>query len=117
MIFRALDSDNDWKFGRGKSDFLKENSAIGLNIKTRIKSWVNDCFFDMTAGIDWSNRIGSKDQKSLLDADLKRIIITSENVTSLLSFSSTLIGREYTADFSVETIYSSSYQSQITLGV
>lgn len=117
MIFRALDTANDWKFGKGKSDFLKENSAIGLNIKTRILSWKNDCFFDLPAGIDWNNRIGSKNQKDLLDADLKRIILDSEGVTGLESFSSSVNNRSYTADFSISTIYTQSYRSQITIGV
>lgn len=116
MIFRALDENHDWTFGKGKADFLKENSAIGLNIKTRVMSWVNDCFFDLTAGIDWNNRLGSKNQKALLDADLKRVILGSENVTGLDSFDSNLIGRKYTANFSVYTIYTTVYRSQITIG-
>ena len=47
MIFRSLDELGDWNFGKGVQDFVSGNDAIALNIKTRIQSWVGDCFFDM----------------------------------------------------------------------
>jgi len=66
MIFRNIDENGDWDFGKGIQDFTSGNKAIGLNIKTRIQSWVGDCFFDMNAGIDWLNRLGSKNQRIAL---------------------------------------------------
>lgn len=106
MIFRNLSELGDWEFGKGIQDFTAENKAIGLNIKTRIQSWVGDCFFDMDAGIDWLNRLGSKNQRTLLELDLKRIIIQSEGVVKLLSFDTNLNGRSFSASYSVQTIYS-----------
>jgi hypothetical protein len=114
MIFRGLDSDGDWSFGHGKADYLDSNDAIALNIKTRIYSWLNDCFFDLSAGIDWMNRLGNKNQKLLLDSDLQRIIIESYGVTGITSFSSELIGRNYSASYEIQTIYSQSYIDTIT---
>jgi len=113
MRFRQLDSDGDWTFGKGLNNFAQENQALGLNIKTRALSWLRDCFFDEGAGIDWVNRLGSKNQKDLLDLDLRTLISQSEGVTGILSFESTLISRNYTADFSVQTVYSKSYTDQI----
>ena len=115
MIFRSLDENKDWNFGRGKSDFLDRNEAIGLNIQTRLQSWVNDCFFDLTAGIDWINRLGKKNQRELLELDIKRVILQSEGVTSLISFDTFVNGRNFTADYSVETVYSQSYQNTLSL--
>ena len=106
MIFRSLDELGDWNFGKGIQDFSSQNTAIGLNIKTRIQSWVGDCFFDMNAGIDWLNRLGSKDQRVLLELDLKRIIMQSEGVVKLLTFDTVLNGRSFSANYSVQTIYS-----------
>ncbi|WP_299074728.1 hypothetical protein [uncultured Paraglaciecola sp.] len=114
MIFRNLDSDGDWTFGIGKGNYVADNTAIGLNIKTRILSWVNDCFFDLDAGIDWINRLGRKDTRAILEADLRRIILQSEGVTGIVSFDSTLTGRNFTANYSVNTIYSKEYQDSIT---
>jgi len=115
MIFRNLDEKGDWQFGRGKSDFVKLNDAVGLNIKTRLMSWVGDCFFAQTAGIDWYNRLGSTAQRELLELDIKRVILQSEGVTGLLEFNTYLNGRNFTADYSVETIYSKSYTDKLNL--
>lgn len=117
MIFRNLDEKGDWSFGRGIGCYVRENQAIGLNIKTRIYSWLDDCFFALEDGIDWYNRLGSKNQRTLLELDLRRIILQSEGVTGILEFSSELTGRNFTANYSVETIYSQSFTGAITIGI
>lgn len=117
MKFRVLDSDGDWSFGAGRNNYASANIAIGLNIKTRLKMWVDDCFFDMTAGIDWYARLGSKNQRALLENDIKRIILQSEGVTGILSFETFLNGRNFTADYSVATIYTPSFEDSLTVGI
>jgi hypothetical protein len=116
MIFRALDENHDWTFGNGRNDFLSTNDAIGLNVKTRLLSWVGDCFFDLNAGIDWINRLGTKGQRTILELDLRRVILTSFGVTGITSFYSDLNVRDFTASYEVDTIYSKAYQDTITQG-
>lgn len=116
MQFRNLDTNGDWQFGRGKSNYVSQNAAIALDIQTRLYSWFNDCFFDMTAGVDWLNRLGSKNQKNLLALDLRRIILLTPGVTGLLNFDIVLNGRTFIARYNITTIYSQSYQSSILLG-
>lgn len=116
MIFRNLDVNDDWKFGSGKSDYVSRNAAIGINIKTRILSWVGDCFFDKLAGIDWTNRLGSKNQKALLELDLRRIILQSFGVTGIVSFDTVLENRVFTARYSVNTIFSQVFVDSVTRG-
>jgi len=113
MIIRGL-IDGDWSFGHGKADYLDGDDAIALNIKTRINEWLNDCFFNMPAGIDWQNRLGNKNQKLLLDSDLQRIIAGSYGVTGIVSFNSTLTGRDYSASYEIQTIFSPSYIDMLT---
>ncbi len=117
MIIRNLDADGDWTWGAGKNNYLSNNAAIGLNIKTRILSWLDDCFFNPQAGIDWLNRLGSKNQRGLLELDLRRIILQSEGVTGILSFDSVLVGRAFTANYSVQTIFSQSFQDSVQVGI
>lgn len=117
MIFRNLDANNDWQFGNGVSNYVSGDLAIGLNIKTRLLSWVGDCFFALNAGIDWVNRLGRKNQDGLLRSDLKRIILQSFGVTGLTSFSTFLSPtRELTAQYSVNTIFSQSYEQSVKQG-
>lgn len=115
MIFRNLDENHDWTFGQGRANYIANNPAIGLNINTRLYSWVNDCFFDMTAGIDWYNRLGSKNQRDLLEIDLRRVILQSFGVTGLVSFSTSLTDRQFRADYVVNTIFSENYRNTLIM--
>lgn len=114
MIIRNLDSNGDWTFGSGKGNYIAGNAAIGLNIKTRVLSWLKDCFFDTGAGIDWANRLGTKNQENLLSTDLRRIILQSYGVTGITKFDIVVVGRRFTANYTVNTIFSTGYDASIT---
>lgn len=116
MIFRQLTAEHDWTFGAGLNNFARNDAAIGLNIQTRLLSWVGDCFFDTQTGIDWKNRLGSKNQRALLENDLRRVILQSFGVTSIISFETILTGRSFSADYNITTIFSPSFQSAIEIG-
>tara|TARA_R110000782_G_scaffold54444_1_gene115129 strand:+ start:193 stop:540 length:348 start_codon:yes stop_codon:yes gene_type:complete len=105
MIIRALDADGDWTFGKGLSNYASNNAGIEQNIKTRYNEWVGDCFFNSEAGIDWSNRLGYG-SKDVLENDIKSLIAKSYGVVSVESLSSQLVGRKFTASYSVKTIFS-----------
>lgn len=77
MITRSIDGDNDWKFGKGKQDYLSEKDALAQNIKTGLQSFVKDCFFDLTFGVDWWAFLGSKNQTALKNAIVKQILSTT----------------------------------------
>lgn len=117
MKFRNLDADLDWTFGKGVYNYARQQEATKLNIRTRLLSWVNDCFFDMSAGIDWLNRLGDKQQRELLEQDIKRVITQSEDVIELVTFSTTLLGRQFSAEYTVRTIYSKLVTDFIQVGV
>lgn len=115
MIIRDLDTNHDWLFGQGKSNFLSGEPAIALNIETRILSWLNDCFFDLGAGIDWLNVLGSKGQENMLNINLRRIILQSYGVTGIVNLYITLNeNRQFMASYTINTIYSQNYQNTLT---
>lgn len=117
MIIRNLDANGDWTKGQGKNNYLSGNPAIGLNIRTRLLSWVGDCFFSMAAGIDWKNRLGSKNQLALLEGDIKRIILSSFGVTGITALSVSFVNRVLTISYSINTIFSKGYQQSVSMGV
>lgn len=115
MIIRNLDANHDWVFGSGIANYLRDNDAIGLNINTRLLAWLNDCFFDMSAGIDWLNLLGSLGQKNMLDINIRRVILQSYGVTAITSFSSALNAqRVFSASYTINTIFSQNYQNTLT---
>ena len=115
MIIRSLDKNHDWNFGSNLADYLTNDAAIALNIDTRLLSWVNDCFFDMSAGIDWLNLLGSKGQENTLNMNCRRLILQSYGVTGLIDLSVSLNSqRLFQAEYVINTIFSQNYQNSLT---
>lgn len=116
MKFRAIDSLGDWTFGSGKANYATDERAIELNIQTRIRSWKNDCFFDLDAGIDWYTRL-DKNQKDKLINDLKILIIQTYGVMKITSLTVTQDAKTRGAvlSYSVDTIYSQSFIRSLAL--
>lgn len=106
MRVRALDANHDWTFGAGTANYLQANAAIAQNINTRLSSFIGNCFFDLGAGIDWYNLLGSKDQTAL-NLAISTIILNTEGVTGIRQLSVNLSGsRNFTVNYQVQTIYS-----------
>lgn len=110
MKFRNIDENNDWTFGSGINNYAQNSDAVRLLVKTRLKEWLNDCFFNLTAGVDYVNRLGSKNQESLLEEDLRNIILQTEGVGKLKSFSFEVNNREFSAQYDIITIYSEEFK-------
>jgi len=103
MIVRALDITGDWEFGKGKNDYKRGLNAVQQNIKTRLMSFLGDCFFDTTAGIDWFNLLGAKDRLAL-ELAIQSVIINTQNVTGILQLSvSESANRRITITYRVQT--------------
>jgi hypothetical protein len=106
MIFRNLDSDGDWQFGRGKQNYLTENYAIMKNIETTLKWFYSECFFAPDAGIPWFSLLGQKNSDIVILA-LKTAIMACYGVTKVSDLIFNLSeNREATITFYIDTIYS-----------
>lgn len=105
MIIRKVDSNNDWTFGKGKNNYIKDKSAVSQNIKTRLQSFLGDCFFALNQGLDWFNLLGSKDDGELRLA-ISTTILNTENVVSLSELSLNLDSeRKLTINYEVNTTF------------
>lgn len=104
MIQRQLDSTGDWTFGKGRQNFVSGINAMMLNIKTRLKEWRNDCFWNPNAGVDWHNYLDIGTQK-LLNRDIINVILNSSGVITIDSYSFTLTDRDLSISAKLKTIY------------
>ncbi len=105
MRVRAIDSENDWKFGKGRNDYKYDISAVAQNLKTRIQSFLNDCFFHREAGIDWFNLLGSKNYLSL-QLSINSTILNTEGVIAITNIEQNIDSdRHYSVTYSVDTIF------------
>ena len=116
MIIRNLDSTGDWLFGHSLSDYLYDEAAIELNVKTKLQEWQGNCYFSMLSGIDWINLLGKGKLNSLL-LSLKTLMLSCYGVINVNYISVSNISRNYTITYSIDTVYGLNFQSIITQGL
>ena len=112
-IVRALDGNHDWEYGAGKNSYKKDKEALSQNIKTRLLSFLGDCFFSLESGIDWFNILGAKDL-TLVNLSVKSTILNTFGVTSINEVNVTLdpTTRELRLTYSVNTVYGEIIETQ-----
>lgn len=108
MQVRQLDDNQDWMFGYGKANYLKDNDAILQNVQTRLKSFKNDWFLDLDANIDWFNILGQKDTKETIIKEVERVTLQSEGVTRVnsIELDEDKTTRAAKININLDTIYS-----------
>ncbi len=105
MIIREIDTAGDWLFGKGRNDYLSGNDAVAQDIACRLRSFLGDCFFDINAGVDWFNLLGSKNELGLVLA-IKAVICNTPYVSRLVDLTTSLSPeRNLTLSYSVFTVF------------
>lgn len=118
MIVRALDSSGDWTFGKSLNDYLSANKAVKQNIKTRLLEFLGDCFFNITAGIDWFTLLGGSKNELALSLNISSVILNTQFVVAIKQLTIGLDkNRKFTVSYQVQTSYSVTGDSfQLSLG-
>lgn len=111
MLVRAISNNQDsssreWVFCRGLSAYKNGQKAIEQDIKSSLLEFQDDCFFALQNGIDWLERLGSKNQKETLDNDIITVIESRYGVVSVQNFQSVVTERAYSCSCNVYTIFS-----------
>lgn len=114
MIIRAIDAGGDWQFGNGFASYATGEQAVEENIKTRLLSWRNNCFFALQDCVDWSALLDIGQQKNL-EAAVRSVILQSYGVVGINSATVVLerATRAITITANIRTIYSPSFELSI----
>ncbi len=119
MIFRAIDGTNDWSFGSGIASYFTDEAAINANIRTRLQTWLNECFFALDLGVDWRNLLGGKNPQSQSGIILqcRTIIINSFGVIRInkVDQSIDVTTRKLTVTYLIDTIFTRGLSGSVTL--
>jgi hypothetical protein len=113
MRVRALDNNWDFKFGKSRQDYTSTSLATAYDVKQKILSWYNDCFFDMQSGIDYKNLLGSKGGKDQIDDSIRKIIAVQPDIVELTYFDSAVVDRKYTLTARFKTVYNETIEVKI----
>lgn len=113
MAFRNLDGNHDWTFGVGRNNYVTENQEVALNIKTRVLSFIGDCFFAPLEGIDWWHLLEYNRREEMENAVMNTIATTNNvvNVNQIESFLNSR--REITLGYNIDTVFTSNYSDEI----
>ena len=114
MIMRNLDINGDIVFGNGVQDYLVTQQAIALNIKTRLLSFLNNCVWDMAAGIDWLNYLKTPGKEQQIILAVKSIILQSYGVVSVNQVSVNVTGRSLYLSYNANSIFTSNFSAELS---
>lgn len=112
---RTLDNNGDWTFGKGKSNYRVDEKALAQHIISRVREWKTDCFFAQENGVDWNNRLGYKNQETILEDEIRDILLKTDQVLEVLSVNANIDNRKVVITASIKSIYSNSQKIDIAL--
>ena len=109
MTFRNIDGSEDWTFGHGRQDYLRDQAAIAVNIATRLRSFLNDCFWALDAGVDWWNLLGTTNPSAQTNIIIqtRTVLANSYGVVRINSVTATTdrATRRLRVNYNVDTIF------------
>lgn len=104
MSVAGLDSSEDWQFGRGLASYLRNSDEIRQNVLTRLRSFTDDWFADMSAGIPWLDLLGARESEKRMLRDIETAILRTDGVRSIERLRVTDIDGERAATIEISVI-------------
>lgn len=109
MMYRRLDTNGDYSFGRGKQDFIAGAAAVAQAIKTRLLLLLEEWWEDQTDGTPLFQEVlgvsGTPENINAIDLVIQDRIITTENVLEIVSYESDYENRNYSMQCTVNTTF------------
>ncbi len=119
LIYRILDVNGDYQFGKGLQHFTYGAYAVAQAIKTRLKLLEGEWFENTKGGLPLFQKIigqsGTNIALELIDAIIKERIINTLNVTNIESYTHEYdsISRKYSFNCIANTPFGSITVSDI----
>lgn len=117
MRIRAIDTNHDWTFGKGKQDYKTAEKAIAQDVQTKLLEFLNDCFFNMEAGIDWIGLMRQKETKNQIALSCRSVILKAEGVVRVNSVSvyHAFTSRALSISYSIDTTYTRNLNQSVEI--
>lgn len=106
MRVRALDSNGDWTFGRGKANYLTGKDAVKQTVTTRIRSCKYDNPLNIESNIDWFGLLSTRGTQNQILNEVERVVLSTSGVTQITQLEATLSSsRVQSLQLTYDTIY------------
>jgi hypothetical protein len=83
MRVSGLDSNLDWRFGKGRAAYKRNADAIAQNILTRLRSFRGDWYLDVDAGVNWIELLGNPGTEKRIIRAVESTVLQTEGVISI----------------------------------
>jgi hypothetical protein len=83
MRVAGLTAAGDWRFGKGRAVYLRRSEAIRQSVVTRLRSFVDDWFADIDAGLPWIEMLGTRNNETRILREIERTVLQTEGVRSI----------------------------------
>jgi len=111
MSVRSIDNEGDWRFGRGKADYLTGSKEIQQNVVTRLRSFTDDFFLDVENGNPWIELFGNLGTDRRIIRQVEKSILTTNGVVSVTSIE--LISKDLNREAKIEVSYNDVFNENI----
>ncbi len=107
MIVSALDKDDDWRFGRGRANYITGGAAIAQKAKCRIRSFKNDNPLNMDDNIDWMYLLSEKNTGQEILREVECVTLATDGVMRItaLTMEVNKATRSQKIELSIETVF------------
>lgn len=117
MRVSRLDSNKDWTFGKGLANYATNSEAIRQNVQTRLLSFANDWFLDITLNIDWLNIFGNKNNEQTIKNEVTRVVLETEGVLTLDTYEIEVTKREATIKITFTDIFDENVPALVSVPI
>jgi hypothetical protein len=106
---------DDWVFGKGKSDYLRDDAAIAYDIATKLKVFRGECFFDADVGVRWFSLLGQKFQPPIV-LEVREVILAVDGVIKVTNVEFELgTDRQFVLRYWIDTVNSTGVSGSVAL--
>ena len=117
MRVSGLTADGDWRFGCGKAMYVSRSEAVRQNVVTRLRSFTDDWFLDVTAGIPWFDLLGNKQTEQRIRREVETVVLNTDGVRVInrLNITTDRRNRAMTIELDAVDIFDERFNESLTI--
>ena len=111
MRVSGLDSNRDWRFGKGRAAYKTNAKAIEQNVQTRLRSFQADWYLDTEIGIDWLTLLSNLGTEKRIIRAVESTVLQTEGVISIQELK--IVGRDSNRGVTIQLQYTDVFAQQL----
>ena len=111
MSVSGLTSTGDWQFGKGRALYLTRSDEINQNVVTRLRSFTDDWFLDISEGMPWIELLGTKGTEARILREVENRVLATRGVRKINRLR--IVGIDTDREANIELRYTDIFNEEI----